>query len=221
MINILLSITSVDDVDIINTIRHYLINKKRVLILLYSFFQAHTPNEDKYNEYYSSSSEHHNKVVTAFKGFGMNEDSLIFIDYYKHTSSQIISYIKTSDVIYFPGGSPDEMMNRIHDKGLYEELSKFEGVVIGSSAGTMIQFDEFMIIPDDDYNKPCKYKGLGYIKNYYVEVHYSGSRLEKRYINKSSETKNFLMIPNNGMVVFEDNRIVKSINSSIKLKKEP
>ena len=57
---------------------------------------------------------------------------------------------------------------------------------MGPSAGTMIQFDTFHISKDHDYKKFSIHKGLGFIKDFGVEVHFRRRRQQKKAIRKMS-----------------------------------
>jgi hypothetical protein len=64
------------------------------------------------------------------------------------------------------------MMDRISDFELTDVLKRFDGVVIGYSAGAVIQLGEYHLYPDADYRDYGYYTGLGYVDNLYLEVHY-------------------------------------------------
>jgi hypothetical protein len=64
------------------------------------------------------------------------------------------------------------MMDRIIDFELVDVLKKFDGVVVGYSAGAVIQLNEYHLYPDGDYDDFGYYDGLGYLDGFYLEVHY-------------------------------------------------
>ena len=66
----------------------------------------------------------------------------------------------------------DRMMERIEEFELTEALKAFDGVVVGYSAGAVIQLGEYHLYPDGDYPDYAYYRGLGYVDGLYVEVHY-------------------------------------------------
>ena len=49
------------------------------------------------------------------------------------------------------GGAPDLMMKRIKEKKLKKLIKNYKGIMIGYSAGAMIQLDSYHISPDEDY----------------------------------------------------------------------
>lgn len=76
------------------------------------------------------------------------------------------------------------MMDRIKEFDLYDTLLQHKGVIMGYSAGAVIQFEEYFLSPDEDYPEFKYYKGLPYLKNFYMEVHYEGNPPQDDSINR-------------------------------------
>lgn len=72
-----------------------------------------------------------------------------------------------SDILFFTGGYPDKMMAKFQKYDLVHELENFNGIMIGTSAGDMVQISEFHITKDSDYERYSYYIGLNIIKDFY------------------------------------------------------
>ena len=64
------------------------------------------------------------------------------------------------------------MMDRIKEFELENTLLAHTGVVMGYSAGAVIQLGEYHLSPDGDYPEFGYYRGLEYLDSFYLEVHY-------------------------------------------------
>lgn len=89
-----------------------------------------------------------------------------------------------ADIIYFLGGLPDRMLERIKEFDLYDILLKHDGIVMGYSAGAVIQLAEYHLSPDDDYPEFKYYEGLPYLNDFYMEVHYEGTEVQNKSIQR-------------------------------------
>lgn len=61
---------------------------------------------------------------------------------------------------------------------------KHDGIVIGYSAGAVIQLAEYHLSPDDDYPEFKYYEGLPYLGNFYLEIHYKGTATQNNAIQR-------------------------------------
>lgn len=112
------------------------------------------------------------ETVDDLAVFGVKEENVVFINYFTDTKETARQKIEDANVVYFTGGLPDRMMDRIRDFDLVEPLRAFDGVVVGYSAGAVIQLSEYHLYPDGDYTDYGYYEGLGYVDDLYLEVHY-------------------------------------------------
>ncbi len=76
------------------------------------------------------------------------------------------------------------MMERIKEFELQDVLMKHNGIVMGYSAGAVIQLAEYHLSPDEDYPAFGYYEGLPYLKDFYLEVHYEEKAVQKDSIEK-------------------------------------
>lgn len=131
------------------------------------------------------------------------------LDYFEKDTQKALSAIAESDVIYFTGGLPDKMVERIADYGIMEALSAYKGVVMGFSAGAMIQLDAYHITPDEDYPAYCECRGIGYVKQMDVEVHFDGSEAQQRGIDQALRSfgHKVYAIAEDGLVLVQDGNV--------------
>ena len=183
----------------------------KVVIVGFSFFD--NLEEDKYFEYYGKDSEYQLKMANLFNRYEINDVNWIY--YYQMTKAESIELIKSADIIYFPGGAPDLMYERIKEKELLQPLKAFKGIIIGSSAGTMIQLENFHISPDNEYNKFSMNQGLGYLNDFFIEVHFRRRKKQKSSMRKLNRKYNkpIYVIPDDGIMIVKDNN-VKTLGSA-------
>lgn len=177
----------------------------KVVILGFSFFG--NLNEADYFDEYGKDSEYANKMSFLFEQYDISDVNWLY--YYNSDISDAEKLLKEADILYIPGGAPDLMMKRIIDKGLLEIIKSFDKIIIGSSAGSMIQLAKFHISPDNEYNKFSLHKGLGYIDEFFIEVHYRRRRKQKSSMRKMRKTylKPIYSIPDDGIIVKQGNKI--------------
>ena len=82
---------------------------------------------------------------------------------------------------------------------------------MGYSAGAVIQLSEYHLSPDDDYPEFKYYKGLPYLNDFYLEVHYEGTFSQNAAIQKVLEERKKTVYATalmNGAILV-DNGVVK------------
>ncbi len=92
--------------------------------------------------------------------------------------------MERADILYFLGGLPDRMLDRIEEFSLTDALLRHRGVVMGYSAGAVIQLGEYHLSPDEDYPEFAYYRGLPYLEGFYLEVHYEGTEVQKAAVRR-------------------------------------
>ena len=75
-------------------------------------------------------------------------------------------------------------MDRLAEFELLDALQSFDGLVLGCSAGAMIQLREYHITPDWDCPEFGYYNGLPWLNDFYIEVHYEETQLQKDCIQR-------------------------------------
>lgn len=128
--------------------------------------------------------KYHDGIVGGFTAYGIPADKITFINYFTDTKETAAQKIKKADIIYFLGGLPDRMMDRIKEFDLYDVLMQHDGILMGYSAGAVIQLAEYHLSPDDDYPEFKYYEGLPYLSDFYMEVHYEGANMQDESIQR-------------------------------------
>lgn len=104
-------------------------------------------------------------IARAFRDYGIEKIRII---HPKDNLDMMFDKIIKSDILFFTGGDPVKAMERMQE--IIPMLELFDGIVMGASAGAMVQVEEFVI---DGEGYPYSYhKGLGYIHNTDIIVHY-------------------------------------------------
>ena len=102
------------------------------------------------------------------------------------------------------------LLKRIDSMGIRERIVNFKGIVMGTSAGAMVQLDKFHITPENDGEEYgyCE-NGLWLISGFDIEVHYEENFLHLSGLItdlKLHGTKIYAM-PNNGGLIVKGKRI--------------
>lgn len=183
MINILLEGYDIDASWIYNELKNYIKPNHSVAVVTFSFRDSQVKTLLDWNALYSKENgRYYGGIVGGITAYGIPEENISFINYFTDTRESAAQKIKTADIIYFLGGLPDRMMDRIREFDLYDVLMEHNGILMGYSAGAVIQLAEYHLSPDDDYPEFRYYKGLPYLKDFYMEVHYEGTTVQEESI---------------------------------------
>lgn len=181
----------------------YIHENDKVLIVALSHFSKHIDNEETYNSYYGKGGEYYQKMVDSFAPYGIKESQIEWVNYFADNQKSAREKIKDADIIYLPGGSPDLMMLRIEAFGIKDALEAHQGLMIGSSAGAMIQMANYHISPDEDYPSFRYEKGLDLLKGFSIEVHYRRRKKQKAGLRKVNRAfrEEIYAIPDDGAII--------------------
>ncbi len=185
MINILLEGYDIDANWIYNELKKYIKPTYSVAIVAFSFRDNDVKSIADWNLLYSKENgKYYDSITKGIVAYGIPECNIRFINYFEDTKESAAQKIAKSDIIYFPGGLPDKMMDRINEFELYDILMKHNGIIMGYSAGAVIQLSEYHLSPDDDYPEFQYYKGLPYLNDFYLEVHYENTEIQNNAIQR-------------------------------------
>lgn len=181
----------------------------KILVIPFSFRDDVDTSEKLKALYDPGHGKYYNIVVPSLLELGVKEQNIAFLDYFDKAAARAVIQIAESDVIYFTGGLPDRMMERIADYGIMEALKAFNGVVMGFSAGAMVQLEEYHITPDEDYPAYCECRGLGYVGQMDVEVHFAGSEAQMDGIDRSLHSLGHKVyaIAEDGLLLVQDGAV--------------
>ena len=185
MINILLEGYDIDAPWLYDELKHYIKPEFSVAVVAFSFRDSRVRSLEDWNALYGKESgKYYGGIVGGFTAYGIPEENIRFINYFSDTKESAYQKIKQADIVYFLGGLPDRMMDRIKTFDLYDVLMKHDGILMGYSAGAVIQLSEYHLSPDEDYPEFKYYEGLSYLKDLYLEVHYEGTDIQKASIQR-------------------------------------
>ena len=215
MINILMSRGILNKPFMVQEVSQYIKKTDKVLIIAFSFFEHQFKDEKTYLDFYSPGGEYYIKMVEAFIPYGISESQIEFLYYNQDDTKKAIQKIERADIIYFPGGSPIQMMKRIHEYKIKDALESPNKVFIGSSAGAMIQFDHYHISKDNEHPKFSYEEGLNLISGLSIEVHYRRRKKQKSALRKVNRAYHhpIIAIPDEGAVII-DHEVVKLLGNA-------
>jgi peptidase E len=218
MINVLLSRGILKESYIVEELKDIIKKDFKVCVLAFSFFDKHIYHKDQYDAYYKKDGEYYQKMIDSFAPYGIKEEQITWVYYFDDHKDSAKKKIEDADIIYFPGGSPDQMMTRIDEFELKDFLEKQDKIFIGSSAGAMIQFDTYHISPDVDYDCFNIQEGLSLIDDFIIEVHYRRRKKQKSALRKMHRLthKNIYSIPDDGAIIY-DHEFIKLVGSATQL----
>ncbi|AUD65342.1 hypothetical protein BK011_06440 [Tenericutes bacterium MZ-XQ] len=218
MIHVLTSRGILRESFMVDALKEIIKKEHKVCVVALSFFQKHIYTIEAYDAYYKKGGEYYQKMIDSFEPYGIPEKHISFVYYYDMSKEEAKKKIDQADIIYFPGGAPDLMMERIKEFELKEHLENQKKIFIGSSAGAMIQFSNYHISPDLDYDKFSLHEGLDLIDNFIIEVHYRRRKKQKSALRKMyrSTHKPIFAIPDDGAIIY-DHKQLKLLGSAKQL----
>ncbi len=185
MVNVLLESYDLTAPFLAPKLHKYLKPGSRVAIVAFSFLPSQAANLSQWEELYGAEKGmFYHWLVDPFREFGIAQENITFVNYFSDTKQSAAEKIKNADILYFTGGLPDAMMDRLAEFELLDVLGEFDGLVLGCSAGAMIQLEDYHITPDWDYPEFGYYKGLPWLNDFCVEVHYEETQLQKDCIQR-------------------------------------
>ena len=191
MINILLEGYNIDEPWLYDALKGYLKPTHRVAVVAFSFRDTSVRNASDWMAFYGKENGRFYKaIVKGIGSYGIPSENISFINYFTDTMETAKEIIKEADILYFLGGLPDKMMERIREFELTDTLARFDGIVMGYSAGALIQLAEYHLSPDRDYPEFGYYGGLPYLKGFYLEVHYEGRDEQNEAIRRVLSERN-------------------------------
>ena len=190
MVNILLEGFDIDAPWLYEELKNYIQPNHRVAVIALSFRDSRVKSLDDWNALYSKDNgKFYSGIVGGFAAYRVPDDNISFVNYFTDTKESARRKIQNADIIYFLGGLPDRMMDRIKEFDLQDALMDHKGIVMGYSAGAVIQLAEYHLSPDDDYAEFDYYEGLPYLNDFYLEVHYEGKDVQKVAIQRVLEER--------------------------------
>ena len=185
MTNILLESYDIDAEWLRDALAQYLKPQSNVLVVAFSLRDKEVKGTAEWQMIYGrENGKYYHAIVDPFQTYGIPEKNITFLNYFTDSPASAADKARQADIIYFLGGLPDRMMDRILEFGIYDELLRHRGVVMGVSAGALIQLAEYHLSPDDDYPEFGYYRGIPFLDGFYIEVHYEGNPVQNDAIRR-------------------------------------
>lgn len=184
MVNVLLSESCLDEKWVYLNLKRYISQKDQVCILPFAFYSDTKTIEDWNKQYAYGQGIWYKGYEMSFTKYGVKKDHIVWVNYFTDSIEEMRFKIDNSTILFLPGGAPDLMMKRIKEKKLKKVLKNYDGLVIGYSAGAMIQLKRYHITPDEDYANFSYQTGLGYLDGFDIECHFRKSKIQMESIQK-------------------------------------
>ncbi|MBQ2775240.1 MAG: Type 1 glutamine amidotransferase-like domain-containing protein [Clostridia bacterium] len=190
MVNILLERYMIDEDWLFDELKEYIKPYHKVLVVAFSFRDNRVKRLSDWKKLYSKRrGKFYGGIVDSLKSYGIKEENIEFLNYFKDTKASAREKVLKADILYFLGGLPDRMYERLEEFDLIDLISSHQKVAMGYSAGAVIQLAEYHLSPDDDYPSFSYQKGLAYLNDFYMEVHYKNTDIQNSSIKRVLEEK--------------------------------
>lgn len=177
------------------------------------------------NEYFKKGSEKYNKYIDSLLNLGISEENIYIANCYSDTKEFLRKQIKQADIILLTGGNPEMFFSKVvHTTEILYDLKYFKGIIIGESAGAVLQFRRYFITKENNYyNYFAFYDGFGIVDNhFYIDVHSLNTKLYLENLRKVSidSNKDIYAISDNGAIIFNrKNFEIKTYGDVIKIER--
>jgi cyanophycinase-like exopeptidase len=158
MINIVLSTYDFNNEYCYEQLKDILKPGLRACIVPYSHNDEIYEDIDKFNDIYNYDdvTSDYYALARSFRDYGIESIRIIHPN---DSELMIQDKILKSDILFFTGGDPVKMMKRLEP--IMHIINQFDGIVMGASAGAMVQVKEFVMFGEGyEYGY---HKGLGMI----------------------------------------------------------
>jgi peptidase E len=140
------------------------------------------------------------RLCRYFKSLGAK--SVHFADY-SEPLEEIADRMSQSDLVYLTGGQLTILFSRLIAKGVDDLLRKYDGVIIGRSAGALVLAQQGVVT--NRYTKATKFApGLG-IADLCLKTHYESSK--DSTLRKLSKTQSIYAVPINSAILYDNGDI--------------
>lgn len=207
MVNVLLNYYNFDGEWAKKHIEKYVVNRKVLIIpLAYRDFQCW--DNESWLAVYGKGGEKYDSIIAPFLAYGYKEEELEWLNYYDNKNH--LEQVKNATLLFFCGGMPEKAIKRMEELRIKQAVYDFTGVVMGASAGAMLQLDKYHTTPDADYKVYKLWRGMGLVKGLNVEVHYLATDIQQECTAKAVKDFKlpvFQMWHEGGLLVDENGKV--------------
>lgn len=207
--NILLSKLNFNEPWAYPYLSEFLCSCQHITVLPFSFWDSEVHSVKSWKAVYGNGGKYFNEITNCFSAYGIYPSQFTFINYFSDNEAIFSQALQRSDVLFLPGGAPDLTMQRIHERRFSSTINSYPGIIIGCSAGAMVQCSCFHITPNRFYPTFFHKEGLGLLPACYgVEVHFFP---DEHHINSLVRTvqetgRKILLLDNESGAIFQDDQ---------------
>ena len=188
------------------SLKKYIQPHMRVCVIAFSFREERVKCAADWDALYAPGSAYYEGIAEAFAAYGIDREQIEYLNYFADTRESAREKVLRADILYFLGGLPDKMYERLREFDLIDVLRAHEGIVMGYSAGALIQLREYHLSPDKDYPEFGYYEGVEYLDGFYVEVHDESSDVQQEAVRRvlNQRAKPVYGLPDDGAIIIRD-----------------
>ena len=134
MVHILLEGYDIDAPWLKKALSGYILPDMKVAVAALSFRKNRVRSANDWDELYAPGGKFYNGIIAGFKSYGIPAEKVSFIDHFRDTKKSAVEKIGKADILYFLGGMPDLMYERIEGSGLGESMRNFKGIGVVSNS---------------------------------------------------------------------------------------
>jgi len=138
------------------------------------------------------------RLFEYFRSLGAS--TIDFADY-SDTTAEITRKVECSDLIYLPGGLASVLVERLRKKSADRLLRKYEGVVVGRSAGALALGKKCVVTKNRPSPTTIMIKGLGLV-DFSIKAHYKPSKDDT--LKKLSKEEKIYAIAERSALVYDN-----------------
>lgn len=161
------------------------------------------------------------KYISPLLKLGIDEKNITVLNCYRDKTDYMIKKINDSNILVLPGGNPEMLYNKIKEKGLSMYIKNYKKIIIGESAGTELQLNNYFITAKNNYYKKFDwYKGFNVIDDpFYMDVHTSNNYNYIKKLQKTANEKNKTVyaIYDDGVILLNRNTNKEELYGNVKI----
>jgi peptidase E len=142
--------------------------------------------------------ERRKRLFNYFRSLGA---STVNFASYSDTLEEITRKVERSALIYLPGGLASVLVERLKNKSVDQLLRKYEGVVVGRSAGALVLGKKCVVTKNRRHPTSEMISGIGLV-NFSVKAHYKPSK--DAALKNLSKKEKIYAIPERSALVYDE-----------------
>jgi peptidase E len=216
-LNILLDKLDFNEIWAYESLKNIIRPDFKICIIPFSFHEKWIKDKEEWETIYNNiNGKEYIKIVSPFYTYGIKDDNIALVNYFTDSNESAIEKVNISDIVFFTGGFPEKIMKRLLEFNLISVIEQYKGIKMGWSAGAMMQCYDYYISPDDEDYLEFQYeKGLKYIEDFAVEVHYKNTEVQNKSIEKFvREKKKMVYTTERQSAIIVDNKKVTLLGNA-------